>query len=121
MDQIYGTFKSRVSEGRGLSVDSVESIGQGRVWTGEEALKIGLVDVIGGLDDAIEIAKNMADLGDEYRIVEYPEMEDPIQKLIKELTNGYETNRRKAWRICPIPTITGESQRNARLSNQNGL
>lgn len=91
VDQIYGTFKSRVSEGRGLSVDSVESIGQGRVWTGEEALKIGLVDVIGGLDDAIEIAKNMADLGDEYRIVEYPEMEDPIQKLIKELTNGYET------------------------------
>ncbi len=91
VDQIYGTFKSRVAVGRNLSVDSVEAIGQGRVWTGEEALEIGLVDVLGGLDDAITIAKEMANLGDDYRVVEYPELEDPIQRMLKEFGLGYET------------------------------
>lgn len=91
VDQIYGTFKSRVAEGRNLSIDSVEAIGQGRVWSGEEALQIGLVDILGGLDDAIEIAKGMANIEGEYRVVEYPELEDPFQRLLKEFGASYET------------------------------
>lgn len=90
VDQIYGTFKSRVAEGRNLSIDSVEAIGQGRVWTGEEALAIGLVDVLGGLDDAIEIAKNMANIEGEYRVVEYPELEDPLVRFLKDFGVNYE-------------------------------
>lgn len=91
VDQIYGTFKSRVAAGRNLSMDSVEAIGQGRVWSGEEALQIGLVDVLGGLEDAIEIAKGMANIEGEYRVVEYPELEDPFQRLLKEFGASYET------------------------------
>lgn len=91
VDQIYGTFKSRVAVGRNLPIDSVEAIGQGRVWTGEEALEIGLVDVLGGLDDAIAIAKEMANIGDDYRVVEYPELEDPLQRMLKEFGLDYET------------------------------
>lgn len=91
VDKVYGTFKSRVAEGRDLDVNYVDSIGQGRVWSGTDAKERGLVDVIGGLDDAIEIAANMADLEGDYRIVEYPKLEDPIQKLVDDLMGGYES------------------------------
>lgn len=56
IDSVYSTFKGIVAAGRHLSLDSVQSIAQGRVWTGEEAKAIGLVDEIGGLDRALEIA-----------------------------------------------------------------
>lgn len=88
VDQIYGTFKERVSKGRNMSIDMVDSVGQGRVWSGKDALELGLVDVLGGLDDAIAIAKDMAGIEGEYRIVEYPELENPIEKLIQDFTGG---------------------------------
>lgn len=90
VDQIYGTFKARVAEGRGLTEEYVESIGQGRVWPGSLAMELGLVDVMGGLDDAIEIAKNMANIEGEYRIVEYPELEDPLVRFLNDLGVDYE-------------------------------
>lgn len=89
--QIYSTFKQRVAEGRGLDTAYVETIGQGRVWTGEQAKELGLVDILGDLDDAIEIAKDLAGIEGEYRVVEYPELEDPIQRLLKDLGADYET------------------------------
>lgn len=91
IDQVYGTFKKRVAEGRSLTSEYVDSIGGGHVYSGRDALKLGLVDVLGGLEDAIEIAKNMANIeGEDYRIVEYPELEDPFVKIMKQINGDYE-------------------------------
>lgn len=72
VDTVYHTFKSRVSEGRKKDPAYIDSIAQGRVWTGERALQIGLVDRLGGLEDAISCAARMAKLKD-FSIREYPE------------------------------------------------
>lgn len=87
VNQGYETFLSRVMAGRHLSHDGLDSIAQGRVWTGEDALKIGLVDVMGGLEDAISIAAAKAGI-DKYSIAEYPVLKNPIEELISELTGG---------------------------------
>lgn len=85
VENVYSTFVNHVAEGRGLSYAQVDSIGQGRVWTGENAKAIGLVDVLGDLGDAVEIASKMANL-ENYRIVNLPEQKDPLQELIKSLS-----------------------------------
>jgi protease-4 len=82
-DSMYETFLQRVSEGRGLLRDSVHAIAQGRVWTGNAGLKIGLVDALGGLDRAIDAAATLAEL-DEYRTTDYPKVKDPIQQLMEQ-------------------------------------
>ncbi|MCF8363233.1 MAG: signal peptide peptidase SppA [Prolixibacteraceae bacterium] len=82
VENVYSTFVNHVAKGRGMTYEQVDEIGQGRVWTGENAFELGLVDVLGDMDDAIEIAKNMSGL-ETYRIVEYPKQKDPIQELLK--------------------------------------
>lgn len=86
IEDIYGDFTQKVADGRGMTQAEVDSIGQGRVWTGINAKKIGLVDEIGGLNDAIAAAVEAADLED-YRIIELPEQEDPFEKMVKEFSN----------------------------------
>lgn len=86
---VYDTFITRVANGRHLSVSQVDSIGQGRVWSGTDAKKIGLVDVLGGLDDATAIAAKMAKLI-RYRIVSLPEQKEPITEILDELSGGGE-------------------------------
>jgi protease-4 len=90
VDTIYYKFKKRVSEGRGLTMEQVDSVAQGRVWTGIQAKEIGLVDVLGGTDDAIAIAAHKAGLKN-YRTKEYPEKEDPIEKFFNSLKGETET------------------------------
>lgn len=93
VDRFYDTFKARVAEGRHLTPAGVDSIGQGRVWTGERALEIGLVDEIGGLEAAIAGAAGLAHLETgAYRLVDYPEEEPFLQELFKSL-NG----QARAW------------------------
>ncbi|WEK38119.1 MAG: signal peptide peptidase SppA [Candidatus Pseudobacter hemicellulosilyticus] len=81
IDSIYHTFLSRVAEGRKLTLAQVDSIGQGRVWTGSRALQLGLVDRIGGLDAAVDCAAGMAKLS-EYRLREYPEPRNFMDRLL---------------------------------------
>jgi protease-4 len=88
VDTIYSTFVKRVDEGRDLNYVEIDKIGQGRIWSGLDAIENGLVDKVGGLQDAIEIARNMAGLGEKYRIVELPEQEDTFTKIVKELTQS---------------------------------
>ncbi len=90
VNQTYDVFKQRVAEGRGLPREIVDSLAGGRVYSGREAMALGLVDVMGGLDDAIEIARNMAGIGDEYRIVELPRLEDPITRFLNQYKGEYE-------------------------------
>lgn len=85
IENIYGTFLKRVAEGRKMTTVQVDSIAQGRVWTGTDALKLGLVDKIGGLEDAI---KHAATLGKtkSYQIENYPEYEQSFEDLLNNLT-----------------------------------
>jgi protease IV len=72
VDSIYRNFKTRVADGRKKTIEYVDSIGQGRVWIGAAALQLGLVDRLGGLQDAVDCASRMAKVTD-YRLKEYPE------------------------------------------------
>ena len=85
VERIYDTFITHVSKGRNMSKEEVDKIGQGRVWTGKDALELGLVDVLGGLEDAIKIAAKMAKL-ESYRIKSLPEQIDPMEELINNFT-----------------------------------
>jgi protease IV len=85
VDEVYNTFTSRVAQGRKMSQADVDSIGQGRVWSGIDAKRIGLVDELGGLDRAIAIAKKMAKL-DNYRIKELPVQKEALEELITDLS-----------------------------------
>ena len=80
----YDLFTRRCAEGRGLSQDSIKVIGEGRVWTGEHAKKIGLVDQLGNLDDAIAVAKKKAKVG-ECTIKTYPEKASIFENLLQEV------------------------------------
>lgn len=72
VDWIYGQFINKVAEGRDLEPSAVNEIAQGRVWSGRTAKKLGLVDQLGGVETAIARAAELADLGDDWRIEEYP-------------------------------------------------
>lgn len=91
VERVYDTFISHVAEGRGMTKEQVDEIGQGRVWTGENAKELGLVDELGGLDLAIERAAEIAGL-DGYRTVSLPELRDPIQELLQPATGNV-----RAW------------------------
>ena len=90
IDTIYTTFKNRVSVGRKLSPAVVDSIAQGRVWTGQKALEIGLVDKLGNIDDAIKCAAGMARLK-EYKLKEYPEKKSFFDKIFNKYENDVKT------------------------------
>jgi protease-4 len=81
----YETFISRVAEGRGMSIEAVKEVASGRVWTGNQAKERGLVDVLGGLDTAIEIAAGKIDAGSDYRIVYYPEVKPWFEMIMEDL------------------------------------
>ncbi len=85
VNRIYADFTTKVAEGRGMDINAVLRIAGGRVYTGTDAKNIGLVDVLGNTEDAIEIAVKKAKLT-EYRIVNYPEMSNPFQKFMSKLT-----------------------------------
>jgi protease-4 len=85
VEEAYSLFMSHVAEGRKMEWSEVDAIGQGRVWTGDNALKIGLIDQLGGLEDAVRLAAEMADI-ENYRIVKLPELSDPLTELLKGQT-----------------------------------
>jgi protease IV len=86
VDQIYDEFLDRVAEGRNMSKEKVNEIAQGRVWSGVEAKKVGLVDELGGLEASITYAAKEAGLVSNWNVVEYPESEDFQSKLLKRLS-----------------------------------
>ncbi len=86
----YELFVKRCADGRKKSIEQIKTIAEGRVWTGEDALKIGLIDKIGGLDDAIKMAVTKAKLK-AYNITEYPEKEDFTSKIMKNLSKDIES------------------------------
>jgi protease-4 len=125
IDMFYVEFKERVAKGRGLDTAYVDSIAQGRVWTGLRAKELGLIDRFGGLNDAVACAARMAGLT-QYRVREYPEPKDILEQLFgkeepvvftekmkKELG---EDNYKVYLELKRIKEITGSAQ--ARLPFQ---
>jgi len=81
----YDDFTSRVAEGRGLRQTYVDSIGQGRVWSGADALGLGLVDQLGDMEDAIAYAATKANLGSDYKVTEWPKQKDFFTRLMESM------------------------------------
>ncbi len=90
VDRIYELFISRVSEGRNMLDEDVREIAQGRVWTGLQAKEIGLVDELGGLDKAIDIAASLAQI-ENYKILEYPPVKKPLEELVNIISEDIES------------------------------
>ncbi len=90
VENIYDVFIEKVAEGRKKTKEQIDSIGQGRVWSGIDAKQIGLVDELGGINDAIKIAAKKAKL-DKYKIIELPKQKDLLEELLKDFGQGVET------------------------------
>lgn len=86
--QGYDTFITRCADGRHKSKEAIEKIAEGRVWTGETAKKIGLVDVLGGIDTAMDIAAQKAGI-ENYTIIAYPEKQDFLSSILDTQTTNY--------------------------------
>jgi protease-4 len=89
VDDLYAKFLDKVSTSRNIPLDTLQTIAQGRVWAGQEALDLKLVDEIGGLDDAINYAADKAKLGTRYHVKEYPE-EVTFADTLAQLFNNQE-------------------------------
>ena len=98
VERTYLQFKQRVSQGRKKDIAYIDSIAQGRVWSGEDALRLGLVDKVGNLQDAIDCAARMAKI-DSYGLKEYPESESWLNELL---------NRKKEEPAAMIRQQVGE-------------
>ena len=87
LDHVYDSFITRVAKGRDMDKEAVDKIAGGRVWTGKQALDVGLVDALGGLEDALDYAAELA--GQESRkdlnVVMYPKPLTPFEQLIEFL------------------------------------
>jgi protease-4 len=86
----YEVFTGKAAQGRGMAVEEIERLASGRIWTGAEALENGLVDVLGDLDDAVEIAAAKAGVSDDFKVSFYPVQKEPIQELLESLSGDYE-------------------------------
>ncbi|AFZ47525.1 signal peptide peptidase SppA, 67K type [Cyanobacterium stanieri PCC 7202] len=104
VDQIYDAFLEKVSESRNLSMTEVDAIAQGRVWAGNVAQEIGLVDEIGGLDNAIEYLNTVLELDDQYQIQEFPQRRNWETELLGAL-GGSQLNANNLDKITLANTI----------------
>ena len=90
VENVYKTFVTHVAEGRNKTFAEIDRIGQGRVWTGADAKKIGLVDTIGGLNDSILLAAQKAGIK-EYNIISYPQ-QDKIKAFVTQVLGGVKSS-----------------------------
>ena len=84
----YNDFTGRVAEGRGLTQTYVDSIGQGRVWAGADAIELGLVDQLGDMEDAIAYAVQKAELGSDYKVTEWPKQKDFFTRMMESMNES---------------------------------
>ncbi len=102
VDDIYDQFLSKVAEGRKLKKEAVAEIAQGRVWSGKAALKIGLVDEMGGLRSAIAHAAKLAKIENDYKVDAPEAPKDPVEKFLKALGNN---DKRKLVKQGPLDEL----------------
>jgi len=91
-DDMYNTFLDRVAEGRGTTREDIHQVAQGRVWTGQRASTNGLVDELGGIDRALELAAELAGIED-YRVTEYPSITKEFwEEMLAEISKSQQAN-----------------------------
>ena len=88
VDEVYSDFLRKVAEGRNQPLAKIEKIAEGRVWSGADALELGLVDELGGLEKAIAHAAKMADMNEGAQVKDYPKPTDFLEELMKNLTGS---------------------------------
>jgi protease-4 len=86
VNRFYQIFLEKVAKARSLTAETVDTIAQGRVWSGKSAQNIGLVDEIGGLETAIEYAVKKLELGDDWEVEEYPEKRNWETEIVEKLS-----------------------------------
>jgi protease IV len=102
---VYNKFLTRVANGRKMPMEEVKKVAQGRVWTGQKAKEIGLVDEIGSLDDAIKAAAKLAKTQDNFKVVAYPTIKkDALQEALGTYASGLEDS--ESIKINPLSEIT---------------
>ncbi len=84
VDNGYDLFLTRCADGRGMPKDSLAKYAEGRIWTGNHAKEIGLVDELGGIDEAIHFAAELANLGKSYAVFEYPRMRSRFEEILNK-------------------------------------
>ncbi len=84
IETVYQTFITKVATDRDMSLEAVDEIGQGRVWSGKDALELGLIDAFGGLNKALELAAAEAGL-ENYKVREMPQLKDPLTEIMNQL------------------------------------
>lgn len=114
VEVIYTDFVNLVANGRNLSAAKVDSIGQGRIWSGADALKIGLADEKGGLYEALITAAAMGEV-ESYRVVEYPVIKSQIDKILEMLSESGESAR-----VIANPELLIEKAY-SKLRNESGI
>lgn len=104
VEEGYDIFLSRVADGRSKSKEDIMKVASGRVWTGNQALQNGLVDVLGSLEDAIEIAANKADVSDDFRVIYYPQEKPWFERLLGQFSNDVQVlyQKQKLGSFYPI-------------------
>lgn len=105
IEQAYQTFLKRVADGRGITVAEADSLAQGRVWSGAEAVDIGLVDALGGMPQALEMAAEMAGI-DQYRVRTLPRYKTGLERLMEDLGGGQ--LKAEAWLDTGLPADWAE-------------
>ena len=121
VDWIYGEFIAKVAESRGLDPVRVQEIAQGRVWSGVEAKKLGLVDEIGGLDSAIQFAAQKAGLGEKYRLTEFPAKKE-FAEIIAEALEGLKPSSSRAGVVTNmVDTLQTELRTLEQFNDAQGL
>ncbi|MDE6343164.1 MAG: S49 family peptidase, partial [Muribaculaceae bacterium] len=116
----YETFTNRCAQGRGMEVDSIKAIAEGRVWDGATALNIGLVDELGTLDQAVEAIAAEAGL-DSYTMVEYPDCKPNIWSILISASRDLDTSVRRIVMGDEAYTLYSEINRISSLSGVQAL
>lgn len=121
VDWIYGEFVAKVAESRGMDPVRVQEIAQGRVWSGVEAMKLGLVDEIGGLDAAIRFAAQKAGLAEKYRLIEFPAKKE-FAEMIAEALEGMKPSSSRAGVVTQmVDTLQTELRALEQFNDAQGI
>jgi protease IV len=96
LDDHYETFTTKAAEGRDVAVDDLKKVASGRVWTGEQALERNLVDVLGGLNDAVRIAAESAGVDNDYELKYYPATKNFIEEFVQAFEEDARADKMKA-------------------------
>ncbi|MBI5422527.1 MAG: signal peptide peptidase SppA [Opitutae bacterium] len=121
VDWIYDEFTRKVAESRKLDIAVVREIAQGRVWSGAEGKKLGLVDELGGLQDAVKYAAQKANLGEKFRVVELPRKKPFAEALSEALDNRRHEQAVKGPAGVLVRQITTELESLSRFNDPQGI